>query len=576
MNKKIKLPAFLSKYEINNESVDEFIEITQIDKIELLNKTFKLLNKHIYDLKFVVDEENLYMMERCILLISFLCSSMEFDIDEIMLLKKRIKKSRESLLIHAKNDDNPELIQLANMLDEIVLDKSFKKEDLILIIKELVDRKENPNIIKRFLNINKEVSVNNILLFDYVFKKTIDSLNNNNENIFYYITLLKLFYTSRIKKFNYMCELNEFVNNKYVDEIVALLNGNKRSLTPEEIINKYKVIPSLPASTIVIPKISTSSDTIITIDDDATNIRDDGLSIKKDGNKYIVKINIADVGSYILPGSVDDTNARINYRNILLNDPVKMLPFNLRMDLSLNQNQKRKVVTMCVVMNDSGDIIDYYLELNDVFISKNITYKDCDKIIGKKSSRFTRDLTDLYYLAEALEYKNSEKKLYWTKKEKSHSDLHVSSSKGYKIIREFMILYNIFIGQLMNELNIPYVFRYQDPEYISTFMKINDIPENDQIRKIIDSIYLDSKFSPTPKYHEGIKTSIYTQSTDPMRKYPDLYNQQLLHKFFFKDIDFPFDYEQFVKDIEYFNQRNRELALMKSEYRRGIRLTKNN
>ena len=182
----------------------------------------------------------------------------------------------------------------------------------------------------------------------------------------------------------------------------------------------------------------------------------------------------------------------------------------------------------------------------------------------------------MYYLAEALEYKNSEKKLYWTKKEKSHSDLHVSSSKGYKIIREFMILYNIFIGQLMNELNIPYVFRYQDPEYISTFMKINDIPENDQIRKIIDSIYLDSKFSPTPKYHEGIKTSIYTQSTDPMRKYPDLYNQQLLHKFFFKDIDFPFDYEQFVKDIEYFNQRNRELALMKSEYRRGIRLTKNN
>ena len=36
-----------------------------------------------------------------------------------------IKKSRESLLIHAKNDDNPDLITLANKLDEIVLDKSF-------------------------------------------------------------------------------------------------------------------------------------------------------------------------------------------------------------------------------------------------------------------------------------------------------------------------------------------------------------------------------------------------------------------------------------------------------------------
>ena len=576
MNKKIKLPVFLYNYEINNESVNEFIEVTQIDKIELLNKTFKLLNKHIYELKFAIDEDSLYMMERCIDLISFLCLSMEFDVNEIMILKKRIKKSRESLLIHAKEDDNADLIQLANLLDEIVLDKSFKSEDLIPIIKELVNRNESPNIIKRFLSINKEATVHNVILFDYVFKKTINSLKNNNENIFYYITLLKLFYTSRIKKHDYVIELLDLTQNEYVKEIISILNGNKRSLSPEKIIDKYGLISSLPASSIYIPKIDITTGSIITIDDEATNIRDDGLCIKKDGNKYIVKINIADVGSFVLPGSEDDLNARINYRNIHLNDPVKMLPANLRRDLSLNQNQNRKVITMCVVMNDSADIIDYYLELNDVHVSKNVTYNECDKAIGKKGSKLNRDLTDLYYLAEALEYRHSEKKLYWTKKEKSHSDSHVSSSKGYKIIREFMVLYNIYIGQLANDLGLPYVYRYQDPEYISTFMKANGIGENDQINKVIDSIYLDSKFSPTPRYHEGIKTCIYTQSTDPLRKYPDLYNQQLLHRFYFKDVDFPFDYEQFVKDVDYFNQRNSDLSLMKSEYRRGIRLTKNN
>ena len=53
-----------------------------------------------------------------------------------------------------------------------------------------------------------------------------------------------------------------------------------------------------------------------------------------------------------------------------------MLPFNLRRDLSLNEGQNRQVITMCVVMNDSADIEDYYLELHDVKIERNIVSKE--------------------------------------------------------------------------------------------------------------------------------------------------------------------------------------------------------
>ena len=98
--------------------------------------------------------------------------------------------------------------------------------------------------------------------------------------------------------------------------------------------------------------------------------------------------------------------------------------------------------------------------------------------------------------------------------------------------------------------------------------------DNNEIIKWM-GLYLDSKFSVSPRYHAGIKTDIYTQSTDPLRKYPDLYNQQLLHKFYFGDIDFAFDYEEFRNNVEYFNQRNRDLTMMKAEYNRGMRLTKN-
>lgn len=575
MKKNIKLATFLTDYEINQDSLDDYIEISGYEYNELLNKTFKILNQAIYDLKFSVDSEDIYFLDKCIQLVSLLCSAIEFKPEEIMNLKKRIKKARESLLIHAKNEDCSDLIILANKLDEIVLDKSFKKEDLILLVKELINKKESSNIIKKFLNINKDAVISNLILFDYVFHKTIESMENNNEDIFYYITLLKLFYTSRVKKYKYVMELSNHMENPYTQEIMALLNGVKRSLTPDEILDKYGIITNLQPSPIILPTIESTTGTIFTIDDTSTNIRDDGLSIKKDGNKYIVKVNIADVGGIVVPHCLDDLNARTNYRNIHLNNAVKMLPFNLRTDLSLNQNHNRKVMTMCLVLNDSGDLIDYYLELNDVYVAKNISYEECDKLIKTGSGKYNRDLSDLYYLACALEAKNAGKNVYWTKKENARRDFELSPSKGFKIIREFMVLYNSLIGQFTNENNIPYVYRYQDEEYITSLMRKKGIGENEQIRSVIDATYLDSKFSIVPRYHAGIKTDIYTQSTDPLRKYPDLYNQQLLHKFYFGDIDFAFDYDQFRADVDYFNQRNRDLTMMKAEYNRGMRLTRN-
>lgn len=251
-----------------------------------------------------------------------------------------------------------------------------------------------------------------------------------------------------------------------------------------------------------------------------------------------------------------------------------MLPFELRKNLSLNQNTNRKVVTMVLVMNDSAEIIDRDIELNDVYVSQNISYDLCDKKIGKNSCKLERDLTDLYFLACALGEKSNSKNLYWSKKEQSRSEFTVSNSKGFKIIREFMVIYNMFLGQIANERNIPYVFRYQDPEYITNLIKKKGISINDQIRNVINSTYLDSKFSIVPRYHAGIKTDIYTQSTDPLRKYPDLYNQQLLHKFYFRDMDFDFDFDEFMKNVDYFNERNRDLALMRAEYNRGMRLNK--
>lgn len=573
MKKEHKVLGFLMDNEINEENINSFINVNKSSVDDMLQESFKSLNKLIFYLSQGVEKDDLDLIRKSILLISTLCDMKVFNADDILLYKKKIKKTRESLLLKAKQQDCEELLYLANKVDEIVLDKSFEKEDLITLIKELINKKEDPNIIKKFLNINKEAVINNLVLFDYTFIKTLDSLNNNNIDIYYYITLLKIFYTSRVKKHKYMCLLNDYENNPFVDEIKNLLNGIKRSLNTDEILKKYNIISELPESKIVLPNnCSKSNESIFTIDDTYTNLRDDGLSIKKDGSNYIVKINIADVASYVRPGSIEDKNAKTNFRNFHFGSGVTMLPLELRKNLSLNLNSTQKVVTMILVVNDSGEIIDRDVVLRDVYISHNISYDSCDKLIGKTSSKLERDLTDLYYLACALSEKSNSKNLYWSKKEQSRSEFTVSSSKGFKVIREFMVIYNMFMGQICNQNNIPYVYRYQDPEYITNLIKKKGFSLNDQIRNVINSTYLDSKFSIVPRYHVGIKTDIYTQSTDPLRKYPDLYNQQLFHKFYFGDIDFDFDYDEFIANVDYFNERNRDLQLMRAEYNRGMRL----
>ena len=94
MKKNIKLLNYLLEYDICAESLNEYLEATETERLVLLNKVFKTLNKMIYDLTFSVDIEDIELIDKAIQLIDLLCSTMEFKPEEIMNLKKRIKKSR--------------------------------------------------------------------------------------------------------------------------------------------------------------------------------------------------------------------------------------------------------------------------------------------------------------------------------------------------------------------------------------------------------------------------------------------------------------------------------------------------
>ena len=506
--------------------------------------------------------------------IILLCSNQNFDEEQLETNKLRIKKARKALLNKVNKYD--QLIPFVNKLDEVILEKNIDVSQLVFFIKTLIDKQEDVNIIKKFINVNKEVIIKDTEIFDYIFNKAIDSIILNSRDIYYYITLLKITYTSKINKNNYWPKLACIEKNKFINEIYYIINGFKRPFDTSEILDKYNIISNIADYKIVSPYQKDNNNMIFTIDRERTYLRDDAISIRKDGNKYIVSIYIADAGTEIKYKSTTDEIAKNNFR--CMYSPYKItsiLNKGTENKLSLNQGKLRRAISLDVIVNDSGEIMDYNLCKHEIVVKNNFTYTEADKILNYlKQDDYYKTINELYMICKALELSNKSKKDYVEKKEKANGEKKINIYKSEVIITELMVLYNRIIATIAKSENFPYVYRTQEKEYITPLLNDLGIKINKRIKNIVNDLFLDSKYSTTPLYHAGLGFDAYSHSSDSLRRYPDLYNQYLLHEFYFKDLNGIYNEKEFNEMVNYFNQRNRELWLMKAEYERALQLTR--
>lgn len=560
-----------------NEAIDLYLEDTGCSKRLMLKDVYRAL---LTDLNtFKNDDYHTTIIKNGVDLFCLLCDTINFTREEVDVNRKRIKKLREPILIILKDNSNSTLLDSANQLDEIVLDKNIDAVALAKLIITLIDKKEDVDIIKKFLNINKEtLMTKNNELFDYVFFKAIRALETESRDIYYYITLLKLLYSSKIDKDKYLRFLHNSTskNNLFSYEIYLIINGVKRGLSTDEILEKYGIITNIPNGPIIKVKGLARDENIITIDGTKTFLRDDGLSIRKDGNKYIVGIYVADAARSIPKNSDLDLNARNNYKCLYWKGSrTRMFPSKVENALSLNEGKQRGVITLYVVLNDSGEILDYYIENNNIVVSQNLTYMQTEDILEHLyTNGFERRINELFTIAKALECKNQNKEAYWQKKERSKKLEKYQKLKSDVIVREFMSLYNFLTSKIAKDEGIPFYYRIQDDEYISGIVEGMGMYVDDYTRKILDNVYLESVYSTVPSKHAGLGYPYYGHSSDPLRRYPDFQNQYLFHQFLFKDMECDFDEYEFEEMAKYFNQRSIELSLMKGEFERETRLIK--
>ncbi len=553
-----------SYYDHDLEYIENYLDLTFQ---QLVRSSFKLLNSLIDSNQIIINSTYLNDIDSCINFICYLFKNDKITEKEIEINKERIKKSKMALIANANKYNNDVLIKCASKLDKISLDKFINLDNLKKIVINLIDKKEDTNIIKKFISTNKgELLINTGELFDYTFKLAIKSLNINDRDIYYYICLLKMFYTKNINKDKYIKMLNIVSNdsNSFANEIYLILFNDRDALSEEEILDKYGIITKLQDKKIIIPKsISNCDECIITIDDENTMLRDDALSIKKDGNNFIVGIHILDAGKFIKPNSKIDIDALNNYKCLYCTEDNNLRIFSneIENELSLNEKNNRNCISLYIIFNENADIIDYFFKEENILIRNNLSYTQTDSIIecGFHDYNF---LKDLYNLAFILENKNKKKKDYWKNKTIPNNPL---DSKSNTIVREFMVLYNYLIASFAKENNIPYIYRVQEKSYLKDLISELNIDKDDEISQIANNTYLYSKYSTIAMPHSGLNLDVYSHSTDSARRYPDLYNQYLFHKFYFKDKEFEFNEDNFKLLVEYFNQRTTELHLMKSE-----------
>ena len=90
----------------------------------------------------------------------------------------------------------------------------------------------------------------------------------------------------------------------------------------------------------------------------------------------------------------------------------------------------------------------------------------------------------------------------------------------------------------------------------------------------ISNIYLNSEYSLEPKLHSGLNEPIYSSSSNPLRNYPDTFNQYLIHAQYFKDLSLPYNEDEIESIINYFNKRKSEMLLLNRELNKSLKLKK--
>ncbi|MFO0667177.1 MAG: VacB/RNase II family 3'-5' exoribonuclease [Polyangiaceae bacterium] len=318
-----------------------------------------------------------------------------------------------------------------------------------------------------------------------------------------------------------------------------------------------------------------------TIDPEDARDHDDAVWVERHKGGYRAWIAIADVSSYVTPGSALDAEALKRGCSVYLPDrAVPMLPRALSSNLcSLLPDEVRLCLCVEAEIDGAGSVLSTKVHRGFMKSAAKLTYGGVARALGftdepprePKAEAMVKDLRVAYELSVALrgrrmargalDFNLPEPKIIWEDKKpvnvvRRSQDLGVK--KAYQLIEELMLLANEVVAEWLSARGIPTIFRVHlqpdekklarlaaycdalgipfdmedatNPKRLSAMVKRFDALDQSAI---LNGLLLRSMKQATYDTenhgHFGLASPAYLHFTSPIRRYPDLVVHRAVH-----------------------------------------------
>jgi ribonuclease R len=334
------------------------------------------------------------------------------------------------------------------------------------------------------------------------------------------------------------------------------------SSVPEDMISGRRDLRDLP---------------LVTIDGEDARDFDDAVFAQRRNNSWRLVVAIADVSSYVQPGTALDDSALERATSVYFPGRViPMLPEALSNGLcSLNPEVDRLVLVCDMSINEDGKVTRSRFDAAVINSRARLTYnqvwnwitsgKDEIRPGAKEVSQSLRDLYSLYKALRkarnkrgAIDFDSTEVRFVFDEEGSVADILPYERNDAHMLIEECMIAANVEAANFLQQNAIPAPYRSHEPpqqgkiENLEQFLKglgirktWKDSPQPRDFETIVQSIkgrddedlimamLLRSQsmavYQASNGGHFGLALSAYAHFTSPIRRYPDLLVHRAIH-----------------------------------------------
>ncbi|GAA0858536.1 ribonuclease R [Aliiglaciecola litoralis] len=309
---------------------------------------------------------------------------------------------------------------------------------------------------------------------------------------------------------------------------------------------------------------------LVTIDgEDARDFDDAVFCQPLDEGGWQLWVAIADVSSYVKPGTALDDEAQVRGNSVYFPEQViPMLPEVLSNGLcSLNPDVDRLCMVCDMIVGADGTLKEYQFYEAVMNSKARLTYTkvgailDGDPELNKRYAEHVPHLRDLHAMYKALkrsrnkrgaiEFETQESKFVFNAHRKIDHIVPVVRNDAHKLIEECMILANVSAAQFLEENKAQALYRIHDEpnedrltsftsylkevgiehrigqqakpqDFTDLVAKIQGRPDQELIQTMLLRSMKQAVYAHENIGHFGLALEAYAHFTSPIRRYPDL------------------------------------------------------